>query len=99
MTKVPSDYLIDGLEAIHYSKPDDRSEAVKYKTPNGTDFVIARDMMGVQICKGGVFWPPPFTSFRTMIEAIELLKINVSNAITYFDKVKIALDRRRKEMV
>ena len=91
---VPEEYFVDGLEAVHYSKPDDTCEAVTYKTPNGIHFTLAKDFMGIQFCKRGCFWPAQFTAFHSMAQAVEALKGNTTPAIAFFEAVA---DRRRCE--
>jgi hypothetical protein len=97
MEKIPENYLINGLEAVSYSKPDKRSEAVSYKTPNGTSFVIAKDFLGIQICMRGQFWPPPFTSFPNMGIAVEYLRAATNSAIDFFDEMKSLLDKELEQ--
>jgi len=96
MKKIPKEYLIKGLEAVGYSKPDDRTEAVEYKTPNGTSFNIAKDFLGIQICMEGRFWPPPLTSFPSMGMAIECLRTATKSATEFFDKIKMVLDKEKE---
>ena len=94
MTKlaIPNEYLVDGLEAIHYSKPGDKCEAVQYETPKGTKFSVAKDFMGIQICMSGRFWPPPFSAFQSMEQAVELLRTQTNEAVSFFDEIKMKPD-------
>ena len=48
MKTVPKEYLVKGMEASSYSKLNEGAEAVKYTTPNGTNFTLAKDFMGIQ---------------------------------------------------
>lgn len=91
MTKkgIPSKYLVDGLKAVGYSKPDSSSEAVDFKTPNGIVFVLAKDMMGIQFCNAGRLWPIGQT-FRTMKDAIAHIKKHTDEAIAFFEADKPA---------
>lgn len=92
---IPEEYLIEGLEAVHYSKPDDKCEAVAYVTPNGAKFSLAKDFMGIQICMSGRFWPPPFTAFRSMKEGVWLLTEKTAAAIIFFDRAHVEREERR----
>jgi len=97
METIPEEYLIEGLSASDYSKPDDKNEAVYYTTPNGTRFAIAKDFLGIQICMRGRFWPPPFTAFFTMEAAVLQLRKSTASAVEFFDKTKIELDKQKGE--
>ncbi len=91
---IPDEYIVNGIEAVNYSKPDSKSEAVSYITPNGAKFTIAKDFMGIQICANGRFWPPPPLSFKSMEAAVKFLKENTSSAIAFFDEVQTKSEGR-----
>jgi len=82
--EVPEKYLVDGLEAVGYDKVGNLAEAVDFKTPNGTKFSLARDMMGIQFCAGGRLWPG-WMGFASMNEAITHIKEHTAEAIAFFD--------------
>ena len=92
MKTIPDNYLVEGLETSSYSKLNESTEAVNYTTPNGTKFALAKDFMGIQFCMGGRFWPPPFSAFPSMEEAVDYLKENTVDAIEFFEKTRITLD-------
>ena len=92
MKTVPEKYLVEGLKASGYNKLNDSTEAVYYTTPNGTRFALAKDFMGIQFCMGGRFWPPPFSAFPSMEEAVGCLKKSTTNAIEFFEKTRVALN-------
>jgi len=94
---VPKEYEVEGLNANNYSKLNATTEAVEYITPNGTTFALARDFMGIQICKNGCFWPPPFMSFPNMKAAVTCLRIETKAAIAFFDEVANKQEERRCE--
>ncbi len=85
--EVPNEYLVNGLEAVGYSKLDSNTEAVDFKTPKGTAFTLAKDMMGIQFCKNGRLWPIGQT-FRTMRDAITHIKEHTDEAIAFFEADK-----------
>ena len=93
MKEIPENYLVKGLEAVNYSKPDRKTEAIEYKTPSGTSFSLAKDFLGIQICMRGRFWPPPFTSFPNIDIAVEYLRAKTADAVEFFEKTKIELDK------
>jgi hypothetical protein len=97
MVKVPKEFLVEGLEASGYSKPNNSCEAVNYTTPNGATFSLAKDFMGIQFCKGGRFWPPPFVSFPSMEVAVTCLRSQTKSAVDFFDETKIKLEKERRE--
>lgn len=86
-----TNYEVDGLEFIAHDVPTDSNppgcEALTYKAPSGTQFVIAKDFMGTQICKAGRFFPPPFTNYSSIDDAVNYLRAHTSEAIIFFDGV------------
>lgn len=84
---VPKKYLVDGIEAVGYNKLNSTTEAVGFKTPNGTKFSLARDMMGIQFCAGGRLWPRQM-GFASMNEAIMYIKEHTAEAIAFFDSTE-----------
>lgn len=91
---IPEEYLVEGLEAVHYDKPDDKCEAVTYVTPNGTRFALAKDFMGIQICMNGIFWPAVFPSFPSMTNAAEHLRKHTSSAVAVFDGARAEMEAK-----
>ncbi len=82
--EVPQEYRVKGLEATGYNKANSLAEAVDFKTPNGSTFSLARDMMGVQFCAAGRLWPN-IRGFDSMDEAIAHIKKHTDEAIAFFE--------------
>lgn len=98
MKEAPKEYSIEGLEITGYSKPDDKCEAVEYMTPNGAKFTIAKDFMGIQICKGGYFWPI-FMPFSSMTSAVGYLRNHLILATAFFNEVARMEDKNEVSKV
>ena len=81
---IPKEYVVDGLETLSYDKINKRVEAVKYKTPNGTTFTLASDVMGIQFCSKGRLWPNK-RSWKSMEEGVAYLRENTAKAIAFFE--------------
>jgi hypothetical protein len=100
---VPEKYRIDSLDLIRYTPPfkDEggvECEAIGYRTSSNSEFSVAKDMMGVQICRRGHFFPK-FVSFGSIEDAVDYLRKNTPAAIDFFDKVeqdKKGKERKRK---
>lgn len=96
--KLDEKFVVEGLELIAHSAPKEPGfegyEALKYKTPSGSEFVIAKDVMSCQICKYGAFFPG-FVNFGTIERAVDYLRQHTSDAVRFFDEVE-KLERKRK---
>lgn len=84
-------YNIDGLEFITHHTPTIKAlngcEFLTYKTPLGSEFVIAKDGWGTQICKDGCFFPT-FIDFGSINSAVDYLRQNTLEAIAFFDRIE-----------
>lgn len=85
--EVPEQYFVNGLKASGYSKLGPNTEAVDFTTPKGTEFSLARDMMGIQFCKGGRLWPS-MRGFASMEKAITHIRKHTDGAIAFFDSTE-----------
>jgi len=75
---------VEGLKLIGHQNHGD-CEAVDYETPSGTPIFVAKDAIGVHICRKGTFWPS-VAPFPTMEDAIACLKRRTQEAIKFFDE-------------
>jgi hypothetical protein len=85
--EVPQKYIVDGLEAVSYGKLNADTEAVNFKTPKGTEFSLARDIMGIQFCASGRLWPS-MRGFASMEKAITYIKKHTAEAVAFFDSIE-----------
>ena len=82
--QVPQEYLVEGLEAVHYDYVGKNAKAVTFKTAVGKEFTLAKDMMGIQFCAAGRLWPNG-KSWPSMEVAIAHLREHLGDAIAFFE--------------
>jgi len=80
----PVKYIVYGLEVTNYNKPNKDTEVVDFKTPNGVEFSLAKDIMGIQFCVEGRMWPNA-KPWPSMDAAIAYIKEHTADAIAFFD--------------